>query len=89
MSASSEYSFNEKEQGLKINLGEARNEASLAKERVTALNERCRDLTADLKQAVDRRSEAESELNALKVSLHELAGTLPFPSCMQLFICVL
>lgn len=62
----------EGDQGLKAELLDARGEANLANRRLAAQEECCQGLRAEMKEAVQQRNDAQSELLALKVEIPTL-----------------
>ena len=57
----------EKEQQLRLELGESGGEVILAKERISVLEIRCQQQARDLKEVTEARSLADSDVTSLKV----------------------
>ena len=60
-------SMTEKEQQLRLELGESSGEVILAKERISVLEIRCQQQARDLKEVTEARSLADSDVTSLKV----------------------
>lgn len=65
--ANVQRSMTEKEQELRVELGEARTEVTLAKERVAALDVRFHQQGRELRESTEARSQSETEVTSLKV----------------------